>query len=145
MVACTITPCRAAVRLNSALGRMFKISLLLAILLLACSCSQQPADTVVPPPPPPPPDVGDIGSYLHCSAQPKRTLSEREQCEVAAFKSRCTKLDDCYVSCIASPDGSFSGGRCAHTCTFGPHRGAEPPKSLASCATLPGRSGMDVE
>jgi hypothetical protein len=120
--------------------------LLLAILLLVVSCTQQapaPAEAAVSLPPPP--DVGSIGSFLKCSAEPRRDLSAREECEVEAFRSRCTELDDCYVSCISSPSGSFVGGRCAHVCTMGPHAGASPPEALAACASLAGRSGVDVE
>jgi hypothetical protein len=99
----------------------------------------------VPPPPPPPPDVGDIGRFLACSAPPRRQLSPRERCEVQAFRARCTALDDCYVSCISSPGGSFVGGRCAHVCTMGPHQGAPHPAAISQCSTFPGRSGIDVE
>lgn len=104
--------------------------------------------TEKPAPPPPslsPPDVGEIDRYLACSATPRRELSLRERCEIEAFKARCSALDDCYVSCISSPDGSFTGGRCAHVCTFGPHRGAPHPAGIDQCEDQPGRSGIDVE
>ena len=120
--------------------------LLLISLLLVAACS--PASSTAPDKTvsiPPPPDIGDIDRFLNCSAKPRRELSARETCEVAAFRSRCTVLDDCYVSCISSPSGSFVGGRCAHVCTRGPHRGAPPPEALADCASLAGRSGVDVE
>ncbi len=104
------------------------------------------AQTPTPPPPPlSPPDVGEIDRFLACSATPRRELSPREQCEIEAFKARCTALDDCYVSCISSPNGSFTGGRCAHVCTFGPHRGAPHPAGVDKCKDQPGRSGIDVE
>jgi hypothetical protein len=126
--------------------------LLLMSLLLVVACQPDntelpgPVATSAPPlPPPATPDVGDIGQFHNCTAQPRRELSAREACEVVAFRSRCTALDDCYVSCISSPAGSFVGGRCAHVCTMGPHQGAPPPKALASCATVAGRSGVDVE
>jgi hypothetical protein len=120
--------------------------LLLIGLLLVAACSKDSStapDRTVPIPPPP--DIGDINLFLNCSAKPRRELSARETCEVAAFSSRCTVLDDCYVSCISSPSGSFVGGRCAHVCTRGPHQGAPPPEALADCASLAGRSGVDVE
>lgn len=121
--------------------------LLLALCLLSCAaCSPEPsAPASATVPVPPPPDVGDIGRFQRCEAEAKRGLSLREQCEIAAFRSRCTALDDCYVSCISSPSGTFVGGRCAHVCTTGPHRGAPPPDALASCASVVGRSGVDVE
>lgn len=120
--------------------------LLLMCLLLGAACSPKssaPSDATFRAPQPP--DVGDIGSFLNCDAEPRRELSLREKCEIAAFRSRCTVLDDCYVSCISSPTGSFVGGRCAHVCTMGLHRGAPPPEALANCASIAGRSGVDVE
>jgi hypothetical protein len=119
----------------------------LAILvgLLLTACGEQTQAPYEPPPPPSPPDLAYVGQFNNCSARPQRDLSEREKCEVAAFQSRCTALDDCFVSCISSKSGSFDGGRCAHTCTFGPHKAAPPPDAIAGCKTLTGRSGVDVE
>jgi hypothetical protein len=132
--------------------RTRKIALLLLTVLatLAACMDSDPAANVASPPtrtPPPPPryDVGEIGRFQACSAQPRRTLSARERCEIAAFRARCTVLDDCYVTCISSPDGFHMGGRCAHICTMGPHRGAPHPPELGRCDSLPGSSGIDVE
>jgi len=102
------------------------MSLAVCSLVVACGDGEldatgQASVAATVPPPPPPPDVGQIGQFLACSAKPRRELSARERCEVEAFRSRCTALDDCYVSCINSPDGVRGGGRCAHVCTFGPH------------------------
>jgi len=133
---------------------MKNLLLLMSLLVVVACQPDSPAShsatvTSAPPPPPPPlpspPDVGDIGEFHNCTAKPRRELSAREACEVAAFRSRCTALDDCYVSCIGSPAGSFGGGRCAHVCTMGPHHGAPPPDALAACATVAGRSGVDIE
>lgn len=122
----------------------------LAALSLLCACGGPDVDVSAPkattalPPPPPPRDVGDIGHFLGCEAKPRRDLSPRERCEIEAFRARCTALDDCYVSCISSPDGVSTGGRCAHVCTMGPHRGAPHPPAVQKCETLPGPSGIDV-
>lgn len=89
-----------------------------------------------------PPDVGDISRFLDCAAEPRRDLSPRERCEIAAFKARCNALDDCYVSCLSSPAGVFTGGGCGHVCTFGPHPGAPYPAAVDACATEPGESGL---
>ena len=121
------------------------LTLLVSVLLLTACGTQSPAPPETTVSIHPPPDVGKISRYLNCSAMPRRELSDREKCEVAAFRSRCTALDDCYVSCISSPSGSFVGGRCAHVCTMGLHQSAPPPDSLAECARLTGRSGVDVE
>ena len=123
---------------------MSKCSAILSVLLLA-ACGDRADTPLEPPPPPPAPDLSYVAEFNNCSALPQRDLSERERCEVAAFQSRCTALDDCYVSCISSKDGSFGGGRCAHTCTFGTHKGGPPPDVLAKCKALPGRSAVDVE
>lgn len=124
---------------------MKHLVLLTCLLLLAACGPQGPATQETTVSTPLSPDVGDIGRYLNCSAKPRRELSAREKCEVAAFRSRCTALDDCYVSCISSPSGSFVGGRCAHVCTKGPHHGTPLPDTLAECAGLGGRSGADAE
>jgi hypothetical protein len=137
---------RFAARLNSGIGPHMKLLVLSTSLLLLAACGPrgpEPPGTTASMSPAP--DVGDIGAYHHCSATPRRALSERERCEVAAFRSRCTALDDCHVSCISSPSGSFTGGRCAHVCSRGPHRGAPPPDALSACARLAGRSGVDAE
>ncbi len=89
-----------------------------------------------------PPDVGDISRFLGCSAEPRRDLSARERCEIAAFKARCNALDDCYVSCLSSPAGVYAGGGCGHVCTFGPHPGAPYPAAVDACASQPGASGL---
>lgn len=135
-----------AARLNSCFSPHMKHLLLLTSLWLLAACDPQgPALSETTASSRPAPDVGDIGRYLSCSAMPRRALSEREKCEVAAFRSRCTALDDCHVSCIHSPSGSFVGGRCAHVCSRGPHPGAPPPDALSTCASLTGRSGVDAE
>lgn len=130
---------------------MWKTAFLFTLLALLAACMDSgpaAADGSLPtakPPLPPRFDVGEIGRFQACSAEPKRTLSARERCEIAAFRSRCTALDDCYVTCISSPDGFHMGGRCAHVCTMGPHRGAPHPPGLGECDSLPGSSGIDVE
>lgn len=132
--------------------KFWRLAILLAMNGLVVACGDAGTEAVggprtpaTIPSPPPPLDVGQIDRYLACSAKPRRELSPRERCEVEAFRSRCTALDDCYVSCISSPDGFQTGGRCAHVCTFGPHRGAPHPQGVAACGALPGRSGIDVE
>lgn len=137
---------RFADRLNSGIRPHMKLLVLSTSLLLLAACGPQgPAASETTASMPPAPDVGDIGRYRNCSATPRRMLSERETCEVAAFRSRCTALDDCHVSCISSPSGSFVGGRCAHVCSRGPHQSAPPPDALSACARLTGRSGVDAE
>ena len=122
----------------------FPAALLMALLLMT-GCEQESvpapviqADIQIPPPP----DVGDISRFLDCAAEPRRDLSPRERCELAAFKSRCNALDDCYVSCLSSPAGVFTGGGCGHVCTFGPHPGAPYPAAVDACASEPGESGL---
>lgn len=105
-----------------------------------CSVEQGPvasADAAAAPPPPPP-DVGDIGRFLACKAEPRRELSARERCQVEALAARCTPADDCLVSCIASPDGHRVGGGCSHVCSFGPHRGEPRPPGWAGCDAIAG-------
>jgi hypothetical protein len=123
---------------------------LLAIPLLLLGCSPEPAPSQAssttpqaPPPPPPPPDVGDVSHFLNCSAEPRRALSPRERCEIAAFKARCTALDDCYVSCLNSPAGVFTGGGCGHVCTLALHPGAPHPTAVDACKNVPGESGLE--
>jgi hypothetical protein len=123
---------------------------LLAIPLLLLGCSPEPAPSQAssttlqaPSSPPPPPDVGDVSRFLNCSAEPRRALSPRERCEIVAFKARCTTLDDCYVSCLNSPAGVFTGGGCGHVCTLGLHPGAPHPTAVDACKNVPGESGLE--
>lgn len=118
---------------------------LLTALLVITGCAQETApapmsrvDIQIPPPP----DVGDISRFLNCATEPRRDLSPRERCEIAAFKARCNALDDCYVSCLSSPEGVFTGGGCGHVCTRGPHLGAPYPAGVDACASEPGASGL---
>ena len=125
--------------------RICKVVFLFMLLAFVGACTKSgPADSARQTPPPRF-DIGEIGRFQACSAEPRRTLSARERCEIAAFRARCTALDDCYVTCISSPDGFHMGGRCAHICTMGPHRGAPHPPRLGACDSLPGSSGIDVE
>ena len=119
---------------------------LLTMLLLMTGCTQETAPAPVSRADiqiPSPPDVGDISRFLDCAAEPRRNLSPRERCEIAAFKARCNALDDCYVSCLSSPAGVFTGGGCGHVCTFGPHPGAPYPAGVDACANEPGESGLE--
>jgi hypothetical protein len=123
---------------------------LLVTLLLSLGCVQDTttsqvssAEVQAPPPPPASPDVGDVSRFLNCSAAPRRALSPRERCEITAFKDRCTALDDCYVSCLSSPAGVFTGGGCGHVCTLGLHPGALHPAAVDACESIPGESGLE--
>jgi hypothetical protein len=116
------------------------------LLSLGCAPDRAPSEASSPAdqaPPPSPPDVGNVSHFLGCSAEPRRTLSARERCEIAAFKARCTALDDCYVSCLSSAAGVFTGGGCGHVCTFGLHPGAPGPADVEACESMPGQSGLE--
>ena len=120
-------------------------AVLLTILLLMTGCTQETTPAPVSRvniQEMPPPDVGDISRFIDCAAEPRRHLSPRERCEIAAFKARCNALDDCYVSCLSSPAGVFTGGGCGHVCTFGPHPGAPYPAAVDACASEFGESGL---
>lgn len=125
---------------------LMRLPVILLTLLLMAGYTQETAPSPVSQvdvQAPPPPDVGDISRFLNCSAEPRRDLSARERCEIAAFKARCNALDDCYVSCLSSPAGVFIGGGCGHVCTFGPHPGAPYPAAVDACASEPGESGLE--
>lgn len=120
---------------------------LLAVLLatlLSLGCAQETAPQVSPSAVhvSPPPDVGDVTHFRNCSAKPRRALSPRERCEIAAFKARCTARDDCYVSCLSSPAGVLVGGGCAHVCTSELPRGAPDPAAVEACSSVSGVSGL---
>jgi hypothetical protein len=120
------------------------VTVQLAIAALLVGCGRESAQVVgrVDFKEPPPPDVGDVSHFLNCSARPRRELSPRERCEIGAFKSRCSINDDCYVSCISSPDGVLIGGACEHACGLGAQAGTAAPAALAACQSLPGASGL---
>lgn len=124
---------------------LMRLPVILLTLLLMAGCTQETAPEPVSRvniQEPLPPDVGDISRFLNCSAEPRRDLSARERCEIVAFKARCNALDDCYVSCLSSPTGVFTGGGCGHVCTFGPHPGAPYPAAVDACASEAGESGL---
>jgi hypothetical protein len=89
-------------------------------------------------------DTGETQRYMACTAEPRRALTERENCELAAFGRVCTPYTDCYVSCITSPDGSYFGGKCAHVCGFPLREGAGHPEGIEKCENLPGRSAAGL-
>ena len=80
-----------------------------------------------------PPDVGDVMHFNGCSATPRRALTEFETCQIKAYSERCNPEDDCFVSCISSPDSPEVGGGCAHVCSLPLHKGGEPPPGLKAC------------
>ena len=117
-----------------------------AFSLWGCAAAQDSdAGVDLAAPVPAPPDVGQVSRFLDCSANPRRELSPREQCEMEALRSRCTPHDDCYVSCIASPHGTLVGGGCAHVCGPPALQGDPQPAALEECKNLPGRSAVGIE
>lgn len=122
--------------------RMYCLGALLlwtTVLVAGCGAGSDadapsPAHTQAPPSPPAPPDVGDIGHFNSCKAEPRRTLSAHEQCQIEKLKARCTKADDCLVSCISSPHGYQQGGGCSHICFYGPHQGEPKPSGWDECS-----------
>ena len=89
-------------------------------------------------------DTGETQRYMACAAEPRRALTEREKCELAAFRRVCTHYTDCFVSCITRPDGSYFGGKCAHVCGFPLREGAGHPEGIEKCENLPGRSAAGL-
>ena len=83
-----------------------------------------------------PPDVGDVGNFNACLGTPRRVLSEFEQCKIRAYKERCTAEDDCFVTCISSPDSPKVGGGCGHVCGLPLHREGDPPPGLSDCRSM---------
>ena len=122
------------------------VLLVIALAQLGCGSQENPGASKSASaqsfPEPSPPDVGNVTQNLNCAAKPRRNLSPRELCEIEAFKSRCTSLDDCYVSCLSSPQGVLVGGGCGHVCTLGLHAGAPYPTAVSACASVPGNSGL---
>lgn len=86
--------------------------LVLALVGAGCNDTALPSDEHTPTQP----DVGQIGRFLNCTAPPRRSLVEAEQCQLALLRQACTPFKDCLVSCISAPDGHRVGGGCAHVC-----------------------------
>jgi len=80
-------------------------------------------------------DIGDLEHFNSCKAVPRRELSPKEQCLIAALTARCTRSDDCLVSCLSSPDGAL-GAICNDGCFFIKRRDPDPP-GWSECDTLP--------
>ena len=110
-----------------------------ALFLSACERPAPPSVASLRVDAPPPPDVGDVGRFLSCNAKPRRTITDREHCELKALIAECTKTSDCYVSCISSPDGPNVGGGCEHVCG---HARPGPRPDTSACDYLPGASGF---
>lgn len=90
---------------------------------------------------PPPPDVGDIAAFQGCKAVPRRALSPTELCQIDVLRKRCLPADDCFVTCISSPDARRLGGGCAHACLSYLHKSWSEPKGYADCG--PDQRGAD--
>lgn len=96
-----------------------------------------------PPPPPPPPDLGELRRYQACQAAPRRVLSPRERCEIAALAEHCSPANDCLASCLSSPGIVAPHDGCLHVCFFGLHSGEPRPPGFAECEKVPGPSHID--
>ena len=59
---------------------------LLVLVLISCGNADRPAGESAPKPP----DVGDVDQFLDCAAQPRRPLSDAEQCKLALLRPQCT-------------------------------------------------------
>ena len=125
-----VKPPMAAIRLSC---------IALVLFLAACDRTAPPVTSSRSVEVPPPPDVGDVGRFLGCRAEPRRALTERERCELKALASECTATADCYTSCISSPDGTSVGGGCEHVCSS-VQPGNRPDTS--ACNNVPGVSGF---
>jgi len=108
---------------------------------VGCGGTPAPSTTAAPaaadPFVPPPPDVGDVGRYRACKATPRRALSERERCQIAALVAHCSPANDCLVSCLSSPGGEKVGGGCGHVCFSVLHRDRQDPPGFAECERSP--------
>jgi hypothetical protein len=73
-------------------------------------------------------DFGPIDRYNHCDARPRRPLTAKEECQLAVLRSRCSKADDCMVSCMSSPDAVRVTHGCSDKCPLG-----SPPLDFSKC------------
>ncbi|ALN64749.1 putative lipoprotein [Lysobacter antibioticus] len=119
---------------------------LFALSAVGCGGTPAPSDATASaaadPFVPAPPDVGDVGRYHACKATPRRALSERERCEIAALATHCSPANDCLVSCLSSPGGVNVGGGCWHVCFSGMHRDEPAPPGFAECERSPDPSRL---
>jgi len=84
-------------------------------------------------------DIGDLQHFNSCKAVPRRKLSPKERCQIAALSSRCSRSDDCLVSCMSSPDGRLDA-TCEDGCFFTKRRDPDPP-GWSKCESLPSIPG----
>lgn len=83
-------------------------------------------------------DYGSIDVFQNCGAEPRRKLSELEECEIRLLQSTCTPEADCLVTCLSSPD-AYRGGGCYHVCFNPPskHRWERRPSiDFSECDKL---------
>ena len=61
-------------------------------------------------------DLGDVEHFHACSAKPRRSLSPSERCIIDTYRKRCGRAEDCYVTCLSSPDSTKSPESCPQAC-----------------------------
>ena len=60
-------------------------------------------------------------------------------CQLGELKSRCNKIDDCYVYCLGNDIGNDVGGGCTHLCNYALRKEWNAPESIKKCTANPGQ------
>lgn len=63
----------------------------------------------------------------------KNKQNKELMCVLDLLRSRCNKIDDCYVYCHGNDVGVDIGGGCDHLCNYGSRAKWEPPKGIEAC------------
>jgi len=108
--------------------------LILTVLGLAVACAESPQRRTID-------ETSELinrmnrelnGSCNYSVAARNKTNSEM-MCVLDRLRSRCNKIDDCYVYCIGNDVGAEVGGGCAHLCNYALREKWEPPEGVQTC------------
>lgn len=102
-----------------------------ACLLTADAAERKPEDSFA--------RVDLMGSELNGSCKysivEKNKQNKELMCVLQLLRSRCNKIDDCYVYCIGNDVGVGIGGGCAHLCNYALRAKWDPPKGMDACTS----------
>jgi hypothetical protein len=75
----------------------------------------------------------ELNGSCNYSISEKNRNNEELLCVLNTLRSRCNKLDDCYIYCLGNDVGEEIGGGCHHLCNYGSKEHWAFPKEAKAC------------